>query len=350
MKRLMNYIFVTVAIFFSIACTKIDVDQIGVRINNYGPSKGVIPKDFSPGYRIKFANMHTWHYFPSTAQRLAMTKNVAQRGSGDRGPVQLRTADGFDILLDVYVYYKIADEKAHRLLEDIGPGERFKEILLTIAVDGCIAVFGTMQTEDFYISSVRKQKLLEARDFMHEVLIQRNIEVINVLILDMEFDPQFEQIIKNKKLADQRVLLNQSENRLAAQKGITDKIMAETDGVMRIIQQRTRAVIDSINAEGERQSLSLLADANKYAVEKKATADLVYNQKTARGNEALRTSEARSKQLITRSLAGAEGQNVAGLEAVKNLKIKELTISSYDEDWLDVINMAKRLSGQTTGK
>ena len=63
--------------------------------------------------------------------------------------------------------------------------------------------------------------LEEQRPDLLKKLDQRHIELIDILIRDISFDPQYEKKILDKKLADQDVELNKSQAIAAEKKGIT---------------------------------------------------------------------------------------------------------------------------------
>ena len=85
------------------------------------------------------------------------------------------------------------------------------------------------ELEQFYAPAVRRSKTNEAKQLLRTELAESNIELIEILIRDIAFDPSYERKILDKKLADQDVELNKSRALAEEKKGETNRIAAETD-------------------------------------------------------------------------------------------------------------------------
>ena len=192
----------------------IPVGKVGVRVQEYSVlgKKGVVQKDFGPGWRRDFGPIDTWVLFDSTVQTLEMTRAQHYGDVQGRDDVQVQSADGYAVSVDVTVKYRIMDGKAHNLYQDTGSGIKYKTIVRNEAQRACMAYFGQMKTEDFYQPAQRREKAAQVKNRLKENLADNFVEVVDVLIKNVQFDPEYENKIRRKKLADQKLsLINQWE-------------------------------------------------------------------------------------------------------------------------------------------
>ena len=206
------------------------VGSAGVRTQEYGifGSKGVIPKDFGPGWHRDLGPIDSWVIFDATVQTLEMTRDP-QRGSvRGRDDVQVQSSDGYSVSVDVTVKYRIKQGMAHKVYQDTGSRGKYKTIVRNEAMNACMGVFGQMRTEDFYNPVERRRRASEAHEILTTALQRRYVEVVDVLIRDVQFDPAYEEKIRRKKLADQEVELNKSAARAAEMRGKAELARPET--------------------------------------------------------------------------------------------------------------------------
>jgi len=192
-----------------------------------------------------------------------------------------------------------------------------------------------MNTEQFYDARARHEKSREAMQELRVVLAPRFLDVVDILVLDVEFEPKYEQKIKDKKLADQSGELNKAQVRAAAQRAIVAGIKIETTKQVKLIETMAKA-----------ESARIRAEAEKYAAQKRAEADLYRSQLAAKGNLAIALAEAKVKRAKTRALGGSGGANLAALEAVSKIRIDSIAFPTGGSDWLDVRTMATRLGAR----
>ena len=332
---------------FQASCTKINPDEIGVRTLNLGYSKGVVMQDFKPGFHRAVWLLDTWHRFPRTVQRLQFLKDSGTSMNLSGGPLQLSSVDGDHVTLDAEIFFRILDDKACFVLQDSGPGEQYKMIVRSLTIGAVNSVFGKMKTEDFYNAKNREESCQAINQLLQEKLKLRGIEMVNFLVEKIEFDPKYENLIKQKKIADQQVQLQISKAKAAEEKGKVEKIQAETAVKIQQIQRETDAGIMRLSTETDLKIAKILAEADKYSVYRKAEADLYKSQKTAEGVILKKTSEAEGTERMNQALTGEGSENVMALEAARNLQLNEVTFPSVGIDWFNPADMARRLGAQT---
>jgi regulator of protease activity HflC (stomatin/prohibitin superfamily) len=338
-------IFVGGFILVNILTTYVPIGYVGVRTQEYGifGSQGVVQQDFGPGWHRDLGPIDSWVFFDSTIQTLEMTRDPARGTVKGRDDVQLQSADGYTVSADVTVKYRIRAAAAHKLYQDTGSREKYKVIVRNEAEKACLALFGQMKTEDFYNPAERRRRQDGVMKKLLSSLEDNYVEVVDVLLRDVTFDPAYEKKIQLKKLADQEVELNKSTARAEQMSGKTQVIEAETRKLIAVIKEEKEAALIAMRAETEREIAKITADAQKYAKQKMADADLVKAQNEAQGQLLVKKAEAEGEKLRNRAMMGVGGSTIVALEAARNLNLSEVMISTVDTDLLDIDKMATKL-------
>lgn len=349
--------FVALRIFI----VRIDLGEVGVRTVEYAVfgDKGVEQRDFGPGWHRRIPFVETWQVFDATVQTLefASAEDWAQstynlflrrkgedaqsRRAGER--VELKSFDGYSVQMDVTIKYRIMPEKAHRVYQDAGTEARYKQLVRTESDDTMRTVFGEMRTEEFYDPDVRRTRTDQALELLRRKLEPRYVELVGILIRDITFDPAYERKILDKKLADQEVELNKSRALAEEKRGETNKIEAETEAKVLVINQEKEAELLTMQADTDKQVAEIRAKAEVTVAEARADADLYAAEKIAEATLLEKQAEAEGERLKAQALAGQGGANLVALEAARELKLNEATISTQQIDLLDVNAMVERL-------
>ena len=330
----------------------VPMGKVGVRTNEYAlfGEKGVVKQDFASGWHRDIGLFDTWTLFDSTVQTLEMTRDPARGSVRGQDDVKVRSADGYAVSVDVTVKYRISAGQAHKLYQNTGGGEKYKSIVRNQSQKTCIEIFGEMSTEDFYNPLSRRTKADNVKTLLAENLQNNYVEVIDVLIRDVQFDPEYENKIRRKKLADQEVELNKSMGAAAQMRGKTEVIVAETERKVKIITKEKEAELVRMEAETDRKIATITAEAKKYADQKRADADIVVARKGAEGLLLVKNAEAEGERLRNRAMMGVGGSTLVALEAARNLNLADLTISTIDVDLLDLDAMADKLGASAVAK
>ena len=323
----------------------IAVGEVGVRIQQYGVfgSKGVVQEDFGPGWHRKLGPIDTWEVYDSTIQTLEMTKDPQHGDRPERDDVNVRSSDGNNISLDVTVKFRIKEGQAHQVYEDTGRGTQYRTVVRSEAQRVCMAQFGRMHTEQFYDPHAMRATASDVKEELAEALERNFIEVVDVLVRDVTFDPAYEEKIRKKKLADQEAELNKSRTLAAEMEGKTKKIEAETQQLVKIVKEEKEAEIVRMKADTDLTIATITAEAEEYATKKKADADLVAAEQEAAGQLLIKTEEANGERLRNAAMMGSGGSTIVALEAARNLKLSSVTVSTMDIDLLDIDKMATKL-------
>lgn len=347
--RTLSIIFILAVIgaYFCVSCviTHVPVGMVGVRTQEYGifGEKGVVAEDFAPGWHRDLGPVDSWVFFDSTIQTLEMTRDPNRGNRQGRDDVRVQSADGYTVSVDVTVKYRIKEGEAHKLYQNTGSGTRYQSIVRNEAEQVCIQEFGGMATEDFYNPAVRREVSGQAQTALQASLNNNYVQVLDLLIRDVAFDPEYEKKIQTKKLADQEVELNISLEKAEKKSGLTQVIEAETKVEVRIIEEEKTAALKRMQAETDREIAKIVAEYEKYATEKRADADLIAAEKQAEGSLLVETARAEGERLRNAAMMGTGGAVIVALEAARNITFEDVTISTVDTDILDIDAMTSKL-------
>lgn len=322
---------------------KVSVDQIGVRTRIWGVSRGIVQKDYGPGWHRAISGIDQWDLYDCTIQTLEFAKEPSRLGHDERKEAAIRTADDYDVSVDMIVKYQIIRGSTWKLRQDLGAGERYKIIVENEIRDIARSVFGRMIERDLYNPVEKRKRAEECKIQLTERLATRHVDVIDVLILEMRFDPQLERKIKNIKLAELDNVLNKSKTLAAEQRGITQTIDADTEAIAQKITGDKERAITVLDAETSKAITEILAEADKFSVQKRAEGDLYKQQRIAAGTLLIKQSQAEGERLRREALTGAGGDIIVAMEAARNMNLADVNLSSLDMNLLDVEDMATRL-------
>ena len=337
---------------------KIDLGQTGVRTQQYAilGDKGVVQEDFGPGWHRNLPLLDIWKIFDSTVQTTEFTtaqerqetkkiysflsstsrKYLNANPVGGPGQVELKSKDGYTVRLDVTVKYRVKPGEVHKLYKELGSEARYKGIVRDQVQKVIRDTFGTMLTEQFYDPGVRRMKTAAGTEVLKIVLEGNSIELIEILIRDIAFDPTYERKILDKKLADQDVELNKSRALAEEKKGETNRIGAETGAKVRVIEQELKAKQLTMRAETDKAIAQINADARLTAAKLSADADLYKAELEAKGTLLEKEAQAEGELLKATALNTPGGENLVAFELVEQLNLGEITVSTQSNDFLDV--------------
>jgi regulator of protease activity HflC (stomatin/prohibitin superfamily) len=278
-----------------------------------------------------------------------MTRDKQRGSMAAVDDVKVQSADGYAISVDVTVKYRIMAGMVYKLYQDTGSGTKYKTIVRNEAQRACMGLFGEMVTEHFYNPETRREKAKQIQALLTESLVDNYVQVIGVLIRNVQFDPEYENKIRRKKLADQEVELNKSMAKAETMRGKTQVIEAETRKLTSVITKEKEAQLIRMQAQTDREIAKIRAEAEKFEMERKADADLISAQNNATGQLLVKRAEAEGERLRNEALQGTGGNVIVALEAARNLNLTDFTISTIAIDLLDIDKMVTKL-GVPEGK
>jgi len=265
---------------------------------------GVQPEVYAPGATYFFPAFITdWNTFDVSLQNLAMVKDPTRGDRAQEDDLSFKTVDGNDVRVDVTVAWQVEPKQAPYLLNKVGENvEEVKEKLVRPACRSVVRdVLNELRSEEFYVSEKRFAKASEARDRLQAVLGPEGIAVRQVILGEHRFNPDYEHVIRDKKLAEQNSEKVRSETRAAAEqwkselekaKGTVFQQLAAASGAL----DTARLTADAAYIQSQKQAEAIVA-------ERRAHAEAVRKQ-----NEALAGSGGKAlvKLRIAEALAGKQ--------------------------------------------
>lgn len=286
----------------SLESTEVGVRTLKVAI--IGRS-GVIPEVYPSGATYFFAPLISdWNVYDIGIHNLAMTRSADGGTRKADDSVQFKTFDGNDIAVDITVAWRIAPEKAPYILQFVGPNMTAVEERLVRPVTRTILrdVLNELRSEQYYDADVRFQKADEAREVCNLQLNPEGVIVDQVLLGEHKFNPEYEQVIKDKTIADQEAARLRSETE-ASREGKRRELEVAKGQVNQTIEQ----------AKGSAEKQKLVADATYYQREREAEALLA---------EAKARTEGLKAQ--AKALQGNGGRNMVKIKVAEALAGKPI--------------------------
>lgn len=257
-----------------------DSTEVGVRTAKIAilGDKGVQKQIYAPGSTYFFPPIiNDWHVFDTALQNLEMTREVNKGSRSGDDSLRFKTVDGNDISVNVTVAWRIDPTQAWYVLQFLGDDLTAVEERLVRPVSRTIIrdVLNELASEEYYDADSRFRKGEEAHARLNHYLNSEGVVIDQVLLGEHAFNPRYEQVIRDKKVAEQDASRLQSETEAASEQ------------VKRDLEEQKGYVNQAIEKSmGEAQRKKLEADAAYYEAERKAEAVLTEAKAEAEGLKA----------------------------------------------------------------
>jgi regulator of protease activity HflC (stomatin/prohibitin superfamily) len=292
------------------ASHKVGGTQVGVLVCKIAlgcESKGVQNEIYPPGSTNFFAPfVRDFYTFDKGTQTLEMTATPEKGDRHGADDLQFKTNDGNDVYMDVTVQWHIDPEKAPLILQTVGTStQEVKEKLVRPMARTLVRdVMNELTSESIYNADKRFEKSKEAEKILGEALGPYGVVISQVRILDYRFNPDYQQIIHNRKLAEAQ-----------AEQLKSDAEAAEQEAKRNLETARGTAAAAIAKAQGELAQAKLRADSQLYQQQQNAEAIL-----TERTNNALAIAK-RSE-----ALKGAGGRAQVKIKVAEALSGKSIIL------------------------
>lgn len=269
--------------------------------------KGVQDQLYPPGSTNLFAPfIRDFYTFDTKVQNLQMVASARNGDREERDDLQFKTTDGNDISMDVTVVWTIDPQRVPSILQFVGTStEEVKDKLVRPMARTLVRdVLNELDSEAIYNSDKRFLKADEARRVLGQALGTFGVNVLQVILHEHRFAPEYEKIIHDRKLAEQRAEQLKSETE------------AVTQEALRNLETARGGVASEIaKAEGKLKQVTLSADAQFYAQQQNAEALL-----------AERTAKAKAIAKRNEALRGVGGKAMVKLKIAEALEGKAILL------------------------
>jgi regulator of protease activity HflC (stomatin/prohibitin superfamily) len=283
--------------------------EVGVLVCKLGigcTKKGVQNELYAPGSTNFFAPfIRDFYTFDTKVQNLEMV--AAARGDRpERDDLRFKTTDGNDISMDVTVAWTIDPKKAPYLLENVGTSTaEVKERLVRPMARTLVRdVLNELDSEAVYNSDKRFEKAERARQVLTAALQPYGVVISQVILHEHRFAPEYERVIHDRKLAEQRAQQLRSEAEAAQQEQLRNLETA-----------RGKVAADIAAATGALEQAKLGADAELY--QQQQNSDAIVAERSAHAKAIAKRNEA---------LRGAGGRAMVKLRVAEALEGKSIVL------------------------
>lgn len=310
-------VLIGITLLASVRVQRVTGTEIGIKITN--PTGKVTVLD--SGTHIYNGIINTVHILDTTVQSLDMLADPNRGDRRGRDDLRVKTVDGSNVYLDVKITYKMQREDADQVVLSSGLHDAYKyKWMRDYARSVCRTVFGELTTEEFYDSSKRTLKAVEAKDEMNQFLEPYGLEVIRVVAAKFRFHEEYETKIREKKLADQEVEEQMSKANAARQRQRFQEVKAtkEKEVAIASFTGKMRQLVVEATAQAEKA----IREAEAYAIRTTLGADAEYyqRQKNAQAILARKKAEAAGTAKMAEALEGRGGLNIVKMEYAQRLK------------------------------
>ena len=290
-------------------CTAYSTDstEVGVRTRKLWNAGIEHDHKYPPGATYFFVPfLSDWATFDIKLQNLEMT---VSSNRGDRigdDAVEFKTTDGNDISVNVTIAWRIDPDKVAYLLQHVGHStSEVKEKLVRPSCRSYVRdILNELHSEEFYISDKRFQKAAKAQEKLNAELGSEGIIIEQVLLGEHRFNPEYEKVIHDRKIAEQNAERLKSEAQAA-----------EAEQTRNLEKARGDVQVQIAEVKGQQERIRINADKSFYESERNAKAVLAEATARAKGIE---------KQ--NKAMAGAGGRTAVKLRIAEALTGKPILV------------------------
>ncbi|MBT3377632.1 MAG: hypothetical protein HN742_14280 [Lentisphaerae bacterium] len=313
------FLLLMMVIVSSVRVGRVTGEEVGVLLDKITGKMTVIEQR---GVKIYFGLIQSFHVLDTRMTILEMTE---REGRGDRvvkDDLKIKTNDGSDVYVDLKVQYKIMPEKADVILQTSGVGEIYKEKWVRDYTRSlCRNALGELTTEEFYDAAKRQTKVRDATAEANTRLNPFGIRIDSIGIPQKpHFYEEYEEMIKQKKLADQAVREEESKALAAEQRKATSLVQETNIKNVAIEEFEGEMEQKTIEATAAGEKARKKADAEYERLTVGAEAELYQKRKMADGILAKKKAEAEGIEALKQALEGEGGRNMVKLEYARKLK------------------------------
>ncbi len=326
----MRVLILTLFALLAVGCTPHSTDstEVGIRTAKIAliGDKGVQKQVYAPGSTYFFPPIiNDWHVFDTALQNLEMTREVNKGSRSGDDSLRFKTVDGNDISVNVTVAWRIDPSMAWYVLQFVGAdlGAVEEKLIRPVSRTVIRDVLNELASEEYYDADSRFRKGAEAETRLNHYLNAEGVIIDQVLLGEHAFNPRYEQVIKDKKVAEQDASRLQSETEAAGEQ------------VKRDLEEQKGYVNQAIEqAMGQAQRKKLESDAAYYESERKAEAILTEAKAEAEGLKARARALAGSggaAQVKLKLAAAMRGKPIVFLPASSGMDVRNTDVNKLLE-------------------
>lgn len=308
---------------------KIADDQIAVISDQLSARTSVA---FDPGYRLFIPWLQEVTKFDKSPVEYRMEGNAAM-DAGRVPRLTVRADDGSSFWFESFtLHYAINPERAAQLLEDSGPGDRYKTTLVNAFARAVLRdEFGRFSSEAIVEPANLHLATRRSQERLNELLAPHSLVVLEIATAKPRFDEAYETTIERRKLANQMIEHQRSKRVQLEQEKIQreERARKEKEIELRDLERE----LEQQQLATERESIRVRADAEVFAREQSQAGSLQLAQKNQQAAALVERYTLEAISLRER-LAALEvrGESVVRAALIDKLRSIEFSIVPYTRD------------------
>ncbi len=320
----------------AVCLTKVRLNEVGIKVNQLGG--GIAQEDFEPGYYFLIPGMHKMYRLDPTVQTFELGS------AGDAPAIELRAKDEYRTKFDITVLYRIKKGSAHKIAADVGLTRgKIRLFVKKQAMQVLWDALGRLETEETYDVAKREAARQTAKVALEAELATKHLQLVDLLIRAIEYDPNFEATLKEKQLLAQSKALNVEKAKLEQELQKTQSIERTTEARVKVIAEERTQEIENIVATTDAKVKEINANAEFDAQKLIAEADRHLRTKTSEGELAKTQAKAKGEKAINEAYLGLGGQAYITRQMIDNIEFGEIEINTNRVNPFDVNQFLRML-------
>jgi regulator of protease activity HflC (stomatin/prohibitin superfamily) len=293
---------------FSAGCTATtESTEVGVRVVRASPFgvRGVEPEAYMPGGTYFFVRaLSDWYVFDTALQNLVMVRETGEGARTGDDSLRFKTIDGNDVSVNVTVSWRIDPTAAPRILQFIGEDTRTVEEKFVRPVSRAVIrdLLNQLSSEAYYQADRRFVIAEDAKERLNTIFVHEGVVIEQVLLGEHRFNQDYEQIIRDKKVAEQE----------------SERLVSETEAASEEMKRDLETAKGGVS--------KALEAAGGQAAQRRIEADAIYFERQQQATAILAEKQARAQGLTeqARAMSGAGGEAMVKLAIARALQGKKI--------------------------
>jgi regulator of protease activity HflC (stomatin/prohibitin superfamily) len=313
-------------IFFCV--TKVPANRFAVRTRLTG--SGLEKKDYPPGYVVCIPGFHNVALWDTTWSNLKVQ-------------LPIRASDQYTTTVDVSVLWRVAIGKCYIAAGKYRNEEHAEQLVRQTLSKHANEILATLKTEDFYSSDKRIAMSKQTEAAMRAALSEDGLEITNLLLRNIVFDPKFEAQLLAKQLAGQQKDLSTAKGLMATAQTQTQLIQQSAQNAVKTINAEKEQEIQNLSAAMARDINNIAQDAAKKANEIVSKAKSDRRQKEAQAQYLKASAQALATNLLAKAYEQPGAPMYFATKAIESMKIDTIEINSSSFNPLETARMMEAL-------
>lgn len=237
---------------------------------------------------------------------------------------------------------------AWQVARTLGSMEKLRDITLSTSTKIIWEVMSDLSTEEFYDTDKRTAHADRAKDTLQRTLLENGVQVdvLDVLVRKIDYDPSFEARLLEKQLLEQDQLLQTSLARAEVEKQVTEKIQKETEAAVKRITEERQKEIKTLLAEKEKKLRQIEGDTGLYTMEVLSGAARSLKEKTAEGQLLVDQGRATGEEAINAAYRQAGGDYLLAKKMIENIEFGAIEINTNLWNPFDIEETLRKILGR----